>query len=243
MDRVFEKRLKEKMRGLGFKTKGVLFIKPINDNLIATVSFGTWSSPIPKHLQVNPTIGIGNLEVNRLRFQLLERDGDPCWSTTTAILSYLLKCDFSKWDFIRGEVNEPMMDELLADVMKGGEMFWTKMSDSDNLLEYCKQHPEVAPILYYLRGEKEKGLQFMEDYVQRMSIPETDDEIVNKSIPYVPKEKTIIVRPDEDGKTMTWDELKEYFKKVPPGGQLVFPRKVGVDSSYLTFMKNYLELP
>ena len=240
MNRYVEKKLKERMIKLGFKKKGEVFFKPINDNLYATVSFGSHSHMIVGHFHVDPHIGICNLRVNQLSLSLKGIEMTPLFPTTSTNLEMILKCD-SRYVFVKDDDNVEMMDVLISDIQKGGEMFWTKMSDLDNLFEYCKMHFQLAPVLYYLRGEKEKGLQFMEGYVQRMSVPETDEEIIKSCIGGT-KENVVIIRPG-DYPNMTWKDYQEIRKQVPPGGHIVFPRKVGVDPSYLEFMKKYQELP
>lgn len=237
---MLKKKLKERVLGLGFKVKGGDYFKPINDKLFATLSFGSCSHPIRDRFYMEPFVGMCDTEVNRLSLQLTGRDLNPMYWTTHTNLEMILKCP-RKYVFIKDEDNEEMMNVLIEDIQKGGDMYWSKMTNPENFFEDCKLHPKLAPILYYLRGEKEKGLQFMEDYVRRMSVPETDEEIIKSCIGGT-KENVVIIRPG-DYPNMTWKDYQEIRKQVPPGGHIVFPRKVGVDPSYLEFMKRYQELP
>ena len=160
--------LKPRMVELGFRRKNGYWVKTINDELMANVSFGVAHFGVRGYSIVTPVIGIGNHEMNKIINQLLGKKNQyqPNMSFSLWLLDKS-KTMRTMWEFVDGCDNTAMLDEMFSNIMMYGTEFWTKMTDPDIFYENCLRLGDRTdiPVLYYMRGEKEKGLQYIEKYI------------------------------------------------------------------------------
>lgn len=245
-----ENLLKSYLLDLGFKKKGHYFIKSVSDNIIHTISFGKTSYAVKGHTFLNPFVGIGYRDVNELENKLSNVKYCEC-PTMWQGLGYLMPEDeYKEWDFINDGNNDEVLSDMFSNLFHYGEFYWTRLSNFDELLNavYVREkgllndrRERLLPILYYMKGEKEKGVEFIYETIERYSRRPTDEELLAGR----DKEKTILLRVGE-GPKLTADDLKKMLKSLPYGGRIEF---VGagyngqVDPSYLEFAERYMQLP
>ncbi len=170
--------LKDTLLDYGFKKTGNLFFKEIDENTFSTINYGEghWNSG---HTIIFPNIGIGYLNVDKLYANLCGIKYRKCpillqglydWMGTEDREGYRKDC--KKWEFIDNGRNDEVLAEMFSVIFKYAEPFWKEMSDFNNLfnvvfnrtrLIYNHTEECLLPIFYYLRGEKEKGLEYIEE--------------------------------------------------------------------------------
>jgi hypothetical protein len=237
---VVQKELTQRLKNLGFKKKQYYY-KSWDENTYLTIGFGIASFQLPGHRYVNPHIGICYVDVNKLYNQLMEREiTNYIYPTVSEGLGYIMPCNtFKEWDFVESEDNTPVYDDMFNAITTYGFSYITEKDKHNRIVDSFKNREkaphQILSISYYLRGEKEKGLQVFNDFIDRMSRRPTDEEIRKGS----PSEKTIIIRYDSG---YTAEQIQEMEKNLPSGGSIVF---VGagydgiIDPMYLKFVENY----
>lgn len=94
----------------------------------------------------------------------------------------------------------------------------------------------LIPVLYYLRGEKDKGLQIIEEAIARRQRKQTDEEIQKESI----GGDAYVIRAGE-GKPLTMDEWNKMLKERK--NIIIVGSGVGkVSQEYLDFKERYMQL-
>lgn len=238
--------LKSYLSDLGFKKKGYDFIKPINNNLIRTIGFGKTSYAVKGHTLINPFVGVGYRDVNELYANLCNVKYCEC-PTMWQGLGYLMPEDeYKEWDFINDGNNDEVLSDMLSNLFHYGEFYWTRLSNFGELFNavYVREkgllndrRERLLPILYYMKGEKENGIKFIQETIERRSKRPTGEELLGGRS----KENAIILRAGEEPK-LTADDMKKMLKNLPSGGSI---EMVGsgcngnVDPSYLEFAKRF----
>lgn len=241
MRKIEDTLLRPRLLELGFTHQNGVFIKPINEEFVATISFGVSHFGLTGHSFVIPNIGIGHIETNRLKLQLLAKRRNLKYPT---IWTPLWKLDNGRtmWEYISDEVSDNiLLDEMLSSIMLHGSDYWTRLSKWNNFLaEGLKENDQaLVPVLYYINGEKNKGLDFIEKYIESHSKFRSDEEIL-KSLGGA-KENTIIIRP-HNHVHMTTEQIEELVKKLPVGGRIISPELEGMDKWYIEFIDRYKNL-
>lgn len=217
------KGLSEICNEIGFKKKQYYFIKPYTDNMIATLNFGMATQKTPRHVYVNVTVGISHKEIEVLYAKLTKKNNGLIQSTISLQIGYLMPGNsFKEWDFVESEDNTNTFEDLLKSIQTYGFEYFEKMKDYNNLLEAFEiRSPGLSnqvrdrylPILYNIMGEKHKGLQFIEEAIERQKKP-VDDE-----------------------------KKEFLKKLAGSGGQVIVGSGMGnVDPEYLKFAENYRAL-
>ena len=139
---------------------------------------------------------------------------------------------------------------MFSNLFHYGEFYWIRLSDFDELFKavYDREkgllndrRERLLPILYYMKGEKEKGIEFIQETIKCRSRRPTDDELLAGR----DKAKTIILRAGE-GPKLTAENMDKMLRDLPSGGsiEIVGPGCNGVvDPLYLEFAKRYELLP
>ena len=242
--------LKSYLSNFGFKQKGYDFVKPISDNIIHTIGFGKSVYAVKGHTLINPFIGVGYRDINKLYADLCDVKFCEC-PTLWQGLGYLMpENDYKEWDFINDGNNDEVLSDMFTNLFHYGEQYWIRLSDFDELFNavYIREkgllndrRERLLPILYYMKGEKEKGIKFIQETIERRSIRPTDEELLAGR----DKEKITILRAGE-GQKLTADDMKKMLNSLPSGGSIEI---VGsgcngnIDPSYLEFAKRYEQLP
>jgi len=176
----FEKRIAELMKSISYKKRKYSFIKQIDENIFGIIGFGSVSYQIRGTVFVHPTVGIYNKAVDDIFHQLTNLKGDgyyqPVINTSFGYLTP--QNEYKEW-----LVNDDNIDSVnleLIDVIKlYGLPFIEKYKDPEILMKcvadkkyiLSENRDYILPILYYLNGDKHKGLQYIEDNINQSNNP------------------------------------------------------------------------
>ncbi|MDD4553606.1 MAG: hypothetical protein PHP04_05345 [Bacteroidales bacterium] len=219
-----EKGLSTICNKIGFKKKQYYFIKSFNDNVIATLNFGIVSHKVKGHIFVDVGVGVAYNDIEKLYTELTNIDKSIFKHTISEQLGYLMPHkNYKEWDFVENADNSNTFEDLLNCIQTYGFEYFERMKDFNNLFEAFETRTpgllnqardRYLPILYSMKGEKRKGIQFIEEAVERQK------------------------KPVDDGKK---EFLK---KLAGSGGQVIIGNGVGkVDPEYLKFAENYKAMP
>ena len=184
--------LKDTLLGYGFKKTGNLFYKEIDNNTFSTINYGVgyWETG---HTVIFPNIGIGYLNVDKLYANLCGIKYHKCPIIIEGLYDWhwmseddeRFKKGCRKWEFNDNGRNDEVLAEMFSVIFKYGEPFWKEWSDFDNLFNVVSNGKRFAiynhtkecllPIFYYLRGEKEKGLEYIEEIKKHGGNPQVKD--------------------------------------------------------------------
>lgn len=243
-----EKSLVVMCNRIGFKKKQYYFIKPIDNNVMATLHFGITTQSIKMHIYVNLTIGVSHRKIEELYAKLTGNDNGLIQSTIGLQIGYLMPGNsFKEWEFTENRDNAPIYEDMLKQIQMYGLPFQEKMKDFNNLFEAIdKREPGILnqardrylPILYYLKGDKQKGLETIEAAISRQQTPLTDKEIKKTS-----SGETVVLRADSDKKVGA-EVMDNLLRNFPSGGSIVIIGSgIGkLDPEYLKFAERYRAL-
>jgi hypothetical protein len=205
---------------IAFKKKQYYFIKPINENVLATLHFGIATHTAKGHILVNPTIGVSHKNIEELYAKLTGSSNTLIRTTIGSQIGYLMPSgSFKEWDFVENADNAYVLEDLLNHIQIYGFPYQERMRDFDNLFEAIeKRAPGVLhiardkylPILYYLKGDKQRGLKAIDEAMERQMQPVSEAK------------------------------MEQLRKLAGPEGQIIIGGGIGkVDPEYLRFVENY----
>jgi len=208
---------------IDFQKKRYYYIKKIDDNVLATLHFGYVRFAKKDHIYVDVTVGVSYKDIESLYIRLLEVEKNIFRSTIGTQIGYLMPENrYKEWDFVENSDNTHQYEDILKNIKEYGFPYQKRMSDFNNLLQaFEKREPGILniardkylPIMYYLKGEKQKGVEFIKKAIERQQQPVSEEE---KKL------------------------LKEL---AGPGGQVIIGSGIGkVDPAYLKFAENYKKL-
>ncbi len=170
-----------------FKKKQYYFIKPIDDNVIATLNFGFILHKAKGHVFIDIGVGVSHKNVEELHTRLTGIEKSIFKHTISLQIGYLMpENSYKEWDFIENVDNSSVYENLLHCIQTYGFAYQEKMKDFGNLLEaFEKRAPGILnqardrylPILYYLKGDKQKGLEAIEEAIERQKKPLDESNI------------------------------------------------------------------
>lgn len=155
----------------------VYYEKRIRDNVALEILLGISSYSKPGHLLISPSLSVCFDSVSRLLYRLkeLHRYHKYCLSPTiiTQLYEYLPGDRFFEYDLNQSDLEAiPLTcQQIVDDIHQYGSVFFDKYQDWNNVVysfENEKGHTAlerdtILPIMYYLMGNKQKGL----DYIKR----------------------------------------------------------------------------
>ncbi len=192
MSRIFKKEVEKGFslmsKGMGFKLKKYNFYKPISEMAHATLGFGMATHTDKGHIYVDVTIGVFHKDVEELLNKLTGYNSfDIMQPTIGTQIGYLMPGNsYKEWDFIENKDNSHLYDDILTNIQTYGFAYQEKMKDFDKLLEaFEKREPGIfnsardrcLPILYYLKGDKQKGLKAIEAAIERQKQPFKESDL------------------------------------------------------------------
>ena len=178
---IFEKEIKDLLNADGYVTikwSGTdYYDKRINDNVVLEISMGITSYARPGHLQIGPGLSVCFDNVSKLNYQLkeLHRYNKYCLNPTISTQLYMLLpgAEFFEYDLDQSNLEAIPLTcrQIMNDIHQYGSVFFDRYQDWDNVVysfEKEKGHTDyerdtTLPIMYYLMGNKQKGL----DYIKR----------------------------------------------------------------------------
>ncbi len=166
---------------VGFKKNQYLFIKPYAENVIAVLHFGIYTHQKPGHIFVDVSVGVSYKNVEELFCKLCGINNPVFDYTILSQIGYVMpENDYKAWDYVEGADNSGVFEDLFRHIKTYGFDYFESMKDFNILFQAFENRGSVVnvsrdrrlPILYYLKGEKEKGLKFIEETIkkQRQSI-------------------------------------------------------------------------
>jgi hypothetical protein len=208
-------------QSLEFKKKKNHFYKPLNDNAIATLGFGIATHNLDGKILLNITVGVLNKDIEQIAFGLTGYNRAEDMQPTVSIqIGYLMpENGFREWHFIEGLNHSAVFSDIQKSVEIYAFPYFKMMADINNIEDYyLKQsrgkRDQYLPIIYYLKGKKEKGLQIINEVINRDSQP-ISEERKNQLLKSVGSEGNIVIGSGYNGK---------------------------VDPLYLKFSENYRKL-
>lgn len=215
-----QKGLAEISHSLEFKKTKYCFFKTISYDVIATLHFGMVTQSLKGHIIVNVTVGVSHRKVEELYAKLTGNKNLILKTTIGSQLGYLMpENDFKEWDFVEGQDNSNVFNNLSYCIKTYGFPYQEKMKDFNNLFKaFEKREPGILhiardrylPILYYLKGEKQKGLQFIEEAIERQKKPFDERDILKFSA----EEQITIVGPGIGKVDPEYLKFVEEYKKL-----------------------------
>ena len=117
-----------------------------------------------------------------LNLKLLGYTNYKLYDNTIALqLGDLMKENrYKEWDFSENSDNNAVFEDLFENIQTYGFDYMEKMKDFDNLLNaYEIRVPGLLnikrdyrlPILYFIKGEIQKGLKFIDEVIERQNQP------------------------------------------------------------------------
>ncbi len=228
MSKIFEKEIKEGLlelsKKIGYKKKKYFFTKTKDDNITDALLFGLSLYRKPNHTYVDITVGVAHKNVELLYTKLTNKDKNIFNTTISSQIGYLMpERNYKDWEFSKGKDNTKVFDDILMAIQTYAFPYQEKMANFENLFEaYKKREPGILhihrdrylPILYYLKGEKQKGLDFIKEAIERQKKP------IDKK------------------------EMEIFKKLAGSDGQIIIGGGIGkVDPLYLEFAERYKALP
>jgi hypothetical protein len=169
------KGISEMCKEIGFKKKQYFFIKPYTENVIAVLCWGIYTRQMRGHVFVSAFVGVTYKDVEELFCKLCGIDNPVFDFTILKQIGYVMPEDsYKEWDFVEGSDNSGIFKDLFRHIKTYGFEYFEKMKDFNNLFQTFEKGSVLnisrdrrLPILYYLKGEKEKGLKFIEEALER----------------------------------------------------------------------------
>jgi hypothetical protein len=171
----FDKIARDVLCPMAFVRKKYNFIKKISEDSIGTIGFG-----IHSHLGtlfINPVIGVINNYVEELYSKLTGIDTVSIFFPTISTpIGYLMPENiFLEWEYSEQKDITYLNSTLISAIEKFGFPFMEKYKAQDELLTCFKQNKFInnqskdyrLPILYYIMGEKGKGLDVIKSSLER----------------------------------------------------------------------------
>ena len=207
MSRLFrkeiEKGISEMCKEMGFIKKKYDFIKPLTDNVSATLNFGIYSHQAPGHIFVYPSAGVSYKDIEELYSRLIGADNYIFNATIQMPIGYIMPEDtYKEWDFVEGSNNTAVFEDLLRHIKTYGFEYFERMSDFNNLFKAFEirtpcllniSRDRRLPIIYYLMGEKKKGLKFIEEAIERENTPVDMESLIKEAKSTFPDAEVTII--------------------------------------------------
>ncbi len=229
----------------GYKKRGYGYFKVIENKVTFSMVLGMRA--YNKRYYVNATLGLTFSDIDDVFLKLV---GYRVQGHMGSQLGYLLpNPTYKEWEFSLFDDNEKEYEDFFSSIEQYGfpyldsindeEQYFKRLVDRDRRLLGTRDR--CLPILYYLRGEKEKGLEVIQEVIQRqLNERPTRNHVLNKE----EEGKTIVlyagIDPDVSEK-----KVRQLLKTLPEDGKVVVvgPQNNGeVDPDYLKFAEAYAQL-
>lgn len=244
--RQIQKIIVERFKSMGFKKNGYDYYKEWKPGVYVGIGESSSAGYHVNSRRYGITICILNETVENITSRLTNRGTKHQTPTLSIQLGYLMSENrFKEWEFSYGDSNDDVFSDMFNAIDMYAYPFWEKASDIDNLfsiflnrevLVSIPARETVLPVLYYLRGEKDKGLQIIEEAIARRQRKQTDEEIQKESI----GGDAYIIRAEDD-KPNTKEEWNKILKEQK--NIIIVGSGVGkVPPEYLDFKERYMRL-
>ncbi len=182
MGKIVNDILKEICTDLGFVRKKDLYIKPVSDNIYLTIFFSIASYRVKGYRFVAPRIGMIYEDVEKTLRDVSKSEW-PKGITTNTIsehIGYIMPIhEWKEWEFVEYGTNSKIINDfkgklrkynLKRTLKKYSDIYCAQFSDIENAIKMIESKPwgsaysilfRRLPIMYYLTGKKQKGIDFI----------------------------------------------------------------------------------
>lgn len=176
MGRQINSILKEICSSLGFVyKKGDIFVKPYTANIISTIGFMIASYQVRGHRLIAPQVGVIFKDVEKILREVSGKEYLKKYLYTNTIhehIGYIMPVHaWKEWDFIEpGTTPEEILDDLKESLSQYSEAYCRRFSNIEDIIAVAEGKAwnpsnynlfERLPIMYYLTGCKQKGIDFI----------------------------------------------------------------------------------
>jgi len=161
-------------KNLGYRNRYGCYVKPISQDIHATISFNVAHYGVKGHSFIAPRIGVLHDRVEELLYKVsnMECYKRPDFPTISEHIGYVLSSKgWIEWDF-NEEGNDLAIKamDMQDKIQQSAAIFSSKYSNLNDIITYIEGLPYGSsyqellirlPIMYYLVGEKDKGLLFI----------------------------------------------------------------------------------
>jgi hypothetical protein len=174
----FNDLIKKSLESILFTSYRGIFIHKFNNKIFATIGFGTVWNRKNKSLFVNPVLGIYYKEVEDLFFELTKNKSHFQSSVSTPLGYLTTASKYLEWEFNEYMEFQTTCNDLLETIKSYGLPYVNRLKDWTQFIKEFEDSKYTAgfikdyklPIIYYLNGEKSKGLEFIEQKIKQNSI-------------------------------------------------------------------------
>ncbi|GAB1359546.1 hypothetical protein MASR1M31_13310 [Porphyromonadaceae bacterium] len=230
----------------GYKKRGYGYFKVIENKVTFSIMIGIHSYN-KKYYNVDAMLGLVFSDIDDVFLKLVGYRAQGHWGSP--LYNLLPNPTYKMWKFYPSEDNEKEYEDFFFSIEEHGFPYIYYLSDEDRYFKrlvnrerwFLINRDRFLPILYYLRGEKEKGMEVIQEEIQRqLDERPTRNHILNKE----EEGKTIVlyagIDPDVSEK-----KVRQLLKTLPEDGKVVVvgPQNNGeVDPDYLKFAEAYAQL-
>ena len=174
---IVNKKLAAKSAELGFIKRKGLYVKPIIDNIYGILAYNPYVSSYTKQILSNTVIGIRIENVEELCYRLRYGEREKYLSFSIGEnIGYLMPINkFYEWDFSDEKTIDSQVEKWGNAIKKYAFNYYEEMGSFEKIFDiFCNdkhvtssQKESYIPVFYYLMGEKEKGLKFIEETIEK----------------------------------------------------------------------------
>ena len=239
---IVNKKLADKSAVLGFVKKKGLYIKPITENIYGTLGFSPYISSYTKQILSNTVIGVRIESVEVLLHRLCFDEREKFLSYTLGMnIGYLMpQRKYYEWDFSNEKQIDSQIESWSNALQEYGYNYYKEMGNFDKVFDIFNNDKNITnsqketyiPVLYYLMGEKEKGLKYIEETIKKYNHITRD-----KFLKVINMKTKEIIKYDID--TLSDKDILALLK---PGYEIQSPYTPKLEPYYMTFVENYRAL-
>jgi hypothetical protein len=179
------------LKNLEFDKKKYLFVKRLNDNIFGTLGFVIATHQKAGSLLVNPVLGIFNKSIEDLYSRLTGNQTINTYQPTiSSPIGYLFpSTQYKEWEYNDDIDTNLINQDLLSSIVQYGIPFFEKYKQDGELLKCLEEGKYILnyvrdyklPILYYLLGDKNKGLEVITESLNRFKKPFIKEDLIKLS--------------------------------------------------------------
>lgn len=167
----FEKIIAEELKVLGFSKKKYFFVKQLDELTIGSIGFFISSYQTPGTIYVNPVVGIHNKKIEEIYCMLTGADTiKTCRGTISISIGYLIPPDYryKEWRIFDNDNKNPTITDLIENITAFGIPFMKHYKAPGEMLKCLEERKYIVdasyhlPIMYYVLGNKEQALNYIE---------------------------------------------------------------------------------
>ena len=162
----------DQMAKNGFiRKKGQLYYKPVEGRFLFTVSIDVINHGSCEEFDIDPVLGVTNMNVNFLRSRIDENyiyANNIFLSGFISNVGQIAQGGYKDWHFsINSNVNLNVAEEMFEFVLKTYEGFYSKVNTADKFISYAVDTYSIkgvtqALLMYYCCNRRDLGLNYIE---------------------------------------------------------------------------------